>query len=123
MIVNGVISDALAQGPGQLSTDTFKASSLDFACTRGGREGSPHDREIAEQTCIAYLRGLSDGLFVMQLVASRGKRVCLPNETPVPILDTRRIFQQYLTNHPKEAVNSATVVVSFALFEAYKCNQ
>ena len=114
---------ALAQGPGQPTTDSFRASTLYSACTHLAKGGTTQDEEFAEQTCVSYLRGLTDALLFMQSVARRSIRTCMPEDSPVGVSEARRIFESYLSNHSDQRVNSAGVVAGFALLNAYKCGR
>jgi hypothetical protein len=113
------VISASAQG-GSPSNDTLKAVTLYSACAHPSGE-SADTHEFAEQTCVTYMRGLTDGLFLMQTFVEKKGGVCLPPDQPVSLSDARRIFAAWLPNHPQFATNSAGLVVAAAIADAYKC--
>jgi hypothetical protein len=111
-----------AQGDTQPSNDTFTASSLYAACTHTVRDANtPKDHEFLEQVCTTYFRGLTDGLFVMQSLASNGTRTCMPSNNAISIQEARVIFEGWLQSHPNVASNSAGLVAAMSLVYAHKC--
>jgi hypothetical protein len=107
---------------GQPSTDAFKAAVLYTACTYSV-PGTPDDGDkFIEQTCEAYLRGLTDALFFMQAAARKSIPTCMPEQSSVTVTDARRIFVSWLDAHPDQAANSAGVVAAFAILNAYRCS-
>jgi len=113
-------TSADAQIGGVPSNDSFKAYALYSACTHPPSE-KPEDHEFAEQTCSTYMRGLTDGLFVMQSFAANKRRTCLPTDTAISNAEARRIFESWLRAHPEAATNSAGMVATFAIVSAYPC--
>ena len=113
------IRTAIAQ---PVSQDTFVASALYSTCTHSVKDAkTKQDDEFLEQTCTTYLRGLTDALFIMQLLAERGTKTCLPTNEAIGIPEARGVFQTYLQDHPESAANSAGLVASMALVAAHKC--
>ena len=115
-----IAASANAQVGGTPTQDAMKAATLYSACTHPPTE-TPEVHEFAEQTCSAYLRGLTDGLFMMQVFAEKRHPTCLPSNTPVSVLDARRIFGDWLKMHPEAANDSAGLVAAHAIVEAYPC--
>ena len=60
------------------TNDTLTASMLYQMCAHSSRE-TPQAHEFAEQTCISYLRGMTDGMAVMQGLFDNGTPICLPS--------------------------------------------
>jgi hypothetical protein len=111
---------AMAQVGGRPTTDTLNAMTLYSACTHPPGE-TPGDREVREEICTTYIRGLTDGLFMMQVFSDEHRATCLPGNTPISVTEARRIFEQWLREHPESGTNSAAVVVSVAMINAHKC--
>ena len=105
------------------SNDTFTAASLYAACTHSVKNANtPKDHEFLEQICTTYLRGLTDALFVMQSLASRGTRTCVPTNEAIGIQEARMTFEAYLQSHPSAASNSAGLVAAMSLVYAHACH-
>ena len=92
------------------------------ACTHPPGE-TREAHEFAEQTCVAYMRGFTDGLFMMQVFAEKhGLRACLAtgqSATQKP----EASFKSWLKTHPKSTNNSAGLVASYAIMDAYRCQK
>jgi hypothetical protein len=124
LAVSGLIGAstlAFAQGLGQPSTDSFKASSLYMACTHSASGTPDADDKIIDITCEAFLRGLADGLFFMQAAARKGMHTCMPEESPVSQAEARRLFVSWVNAHPDQMVNGAGVVAAVSILTAHKC--
>ncbi len=106
---------------GAPSTDTFKASNLHDFCTMAAHTRDETVQTIAEATCTVYLRGLTDGLFMMQILASKQRAACFPITAAIDVSEARRLFELWLASHPDQSVNSAAVVAFTALASAYPC--
>jgi hypothetical protein len=119
----GVLFILLSAGPlaAQTSNDTFKAKHLDLACSFQGTDRAAKD--YAEQTCQSYLRGLTDGLFLMKAFEGANRAGCLPSDSPISNDEARRDFEAYLRQHPESAENSAGLVVAFAIMAAHPCQK
>jgi hypothetical protein len=113
---------ANAQIGGKPTNDSLTAVMLYSACTHPSGE-TPEAHEFAEQTCSAYIRGLTDGLFMMQVFSERQQRTCLPSDAPIGNADARRIFDAWLKAHPEAAANSAGLVATYAIVSAYQCGK
>ena len=112
-------SSASAQVDDQPSADSLKAIMLYSACTHPPGE-TREAHEFAEQTCVAYMRGLTDGLFMMQVFAEKHRPTCLPSNGPVSNAEARSIFESWLKTHPELTNNSAGLVASYAIMDAYR---
>jgi hypothetical protein len=120
----GAVAVVLACGNAQaaVSNDTFKAEALYAACNGILVTGSTQaDRETAETICAVYFRGLTDGLYVMQSLTSKGWRICMPPEQPISVLEARAFFEKWLRQHPEALQNSAALVASMPLATSYEC--
>jgi hypothetical protein len=105
-----------------MSNDTFKAEALYAACNGILAAGSTQaDRDTAETICTVYLRGLTDGMFVMQSLASQGKPTCMSSDQPVSVPQARATFGKWLRQHPEKLQSSAGVVAAFAQILAHQC--
>jgi Ssp1 endopeptidase immunity protein Rap1a len=115
-------SASLGAAAQSVSNDTFTAGSLYSACTHNvSNVKTKEDIESLELICNVYLRGLRDALFVMQSLANRGQRTCLPWEEAIDLTEARRVFQAYLQAHPQSIADSAGLVAAMSLVAAYKC--
>ena len=108
-----VVTPAAAQSP-------FTAQTLYSLCSPDTTEAKS-DREAAETKCGTYILGLTDGMFMMQLLASHSMTPCMPKEAAIDIAKARQIFDDYFKAHPQAARNSAGLVMGMALADAYKC--
>jgi hypothetical protein len=111
---------AEAQGPGQPTTDSLTAATLYTACAHPVKE-TPEVHEFAEQTCATYMRGLTDGLWMMRVLAEDHQPTCLPANTPIAVGEARRMFEAWLRTHPETATNSAGLVATMAIVKSYNC--
>jgi hypothetical protein len=111
---------ANAAGAQEVSNDTFKAADLALACNLPAVNDQAA-RDFAEQTCHAYLRGITDGLFLMRMFAAAGKAGCLPLDTPISNSEARAEFNVFLLAHPDMAQNSAGLVAAAAIIQAHPC--
>jgi hypothetical protein len=104
------------------SKDTFTAASLYAVCTHTVSDANtPKDHEELETICTTYMRGLTDGLFVMQSLEDKGTRTCLPVDAAISVQDARVTFEGWLREHPNTATNSAGLVAAMSLVYAHKC--
>jgi hypothetical protein len=104
------------------SSDTFTASALYAACTHSVKDANtPKDKEYLEQLCTTYLRGLTDGLFVMQSLAGKGTRTCLPLNEAIGVQEARMVFESWLRSHPNAVSNSAGLVAAMSLVYSHNC--
>lgn len=101
----------------QQTHDTLSAGLLEAGCSASAAT-VPKD-----VSCEAYFRGLTDGLWIMQLERDKQERTCLPKQTPISIADARNIFAAWLKEHPETASNSAGIVAAMAIVRAYPCGQ
>lgn len=113
---------AFAQSKGVLTNDTLTASMLYQMCAHSSRE-TPQAHEFAEQTCISYLRGMTDGMAVMQGLFDNGTSVCLPSGAPIDVPSARRIFTEWLKSHPETGDKSAGLAAAFSIIWAFPCKK
>jgi hypothetical protein len=111
---------AMAQVGGP-SHDTFKAQDLYLACTAPNADGKSADGFSFDAFCNAYIRGLTDGLFLRKAFADGGKGKCLPADTPIPNGEARADFIAFVSAHPEALKNSAGVVATAAIIAAHPC--
>jgi hypothetical protein len=112
-----------ATGNEPQSHDTFVAASLYAACTHSVKDANTaKDHEYLEESCTTYLRGLTDGLWIMQSLANDKTRTCLPVEEPIGVQEARVTFETWLQGHPGAARNSAGLVAAMSLIYAHKCS-
>lgn len=100
----------------------FTASALYSVCFVDPR-AAPQDRELSDAICGAYVTGLTDGMFMMQLLATHAMTPCMPAEEAVGDPEALRLFGEYLKNHPQTGNNSAGLVMGTAIADAYKCGR
>ena len=106
----------------KLTHDTFTAASLYAACTHSVSDANTaKDHEYLETVCTVYFRGLTDALFVMQSLADRGTRTCMPRSEAIGIQEARVDFENWLVGHPNTAGNSAGLVAAMSLVYTHKC--
>jgi len=108
-----LVTPAAAQSP-------FTARALYSLCSADMTE-SKSDRDAAETNCGAYVLGLTDGMFMMQLLARHSMTPCMPKEVAIDVGKARQIFIEYMKSHPQAANNSAGLVMGMALADAYQC--
>src|SRR5208282_5395821 len=64
-----------------VSNDPFTAGSLYASCAQQVSDAkTKEDIESLKQICNIYLHGLTDALFVMQVLHERGERTCMPKD-------------------------------------------
>jgi hypothetical protein len=103
-----------------LLDDSFPARTLAAACQpAAGMEVNA--KAAADQLCTSYLRGLTEGFYVMQIVAG-GRQTCLPRTDPISIADARRQFLDYLDENPDIADHSAGLAVILGILKAHPCS-
>jgi hypothetical protein len=103
------------------SNDDFKAALLEMACNSSSTSVDQAMREFAEQTCVIYLRGLTDGLFLMRAFTDKGKAGCLPKDSPISNGEARTDFELFFRAHPELAQQSASLVAAFGIVQAHPC--
>jgi hypothetical protein len=105
------------------TNDTLTASMLYQMCAHSSRE-TPQAHELAEQTCISYLRGMTDGMAVMQGLFDNGTPICLPSGgSPIDVPRARQIFTAWLKSHPETGDKSAGLAAAFSIIWAYPCKK
>lgn len=100
--------------------DTLTARALISLCEPIPNQ-SKGDLQKAEDECIAYVHGLTDGLFMMQELANHSMTPCMPKEQAIDVGTARRLFSTYLKAHPQTLDNSAGLVMGIAVTQAYPC--
>lgn len=107
------------EGP-PLLDDFFPAKSLAAACQpAAGLEASA--KAVDDQMCTSYLRGLTEGFYVMQIIAG-GRSTCLPRTDAISVTDARRQFLDYLDENPEVADHSAGLAVILGILKAHPCS-
>jgi Rap1a immunity proteins len=81
-----------------------------------GIYGRPDDGVI----CIAYIRGLSEGLILGQVINKSKLRTCLPEPLINPT-QAELLVKKFLTDNPNRLRESAFVLVGEALLKAFPC--
>jgi len=113
-----IIGPAHAQVGGP-SNDTFKAQDLYVACNLPADPNSTDD--AAGLICQTYIRGLTDGLFLMKVFSDAGKAGCLPPDGAISVAEGRAEFEAFFLKHSEMATNSAGVVAALAIVQAHPC--
>jgi len=62
---------------------------------------APHESREAV-SCIAYIRGFSDVLYLADWMATNGDRFCPPKGESVNAEQAKSIVQKYLKDHPEQ---------------------
>jgi hypothetical protein len=114
-MVNGA---AHAQVAGEPSNDSFKAQDLHVACSLPVDPKAP---DVAGLICQSFLRGLTDGLFLMKAFTNAEKAGCLPSDSAVSIAEARAEFKAFFVAHPEMADNAAGLVAVAAIMRAHPC--
>jgi hypothetical protein len=70
-----------------------------------------------------YLRGLTDGLFLMKAFDAKGSAGCLPAEMPISTAEAKRDLELFLQGHPEAMGNSAGLAAVAAITQAYPCSR
>ena len=73
--------------------------------------------------CLAYVGGLSDGLFMGRTLADQGIRACLPENDAINRKQAALIVQKYLADHPEKLAQKAPLLVMDALANAFPCSK
>jgi hypothetical protein len=103
-----------------LLDDSFTAKTLAAACQPpAGMEVNA--KAAADQLCTSYLRGLTEGFYVMMIVAG-GRSICLPRTDPISVADARQQFLDYLNANPDVADHSAGLAVILGVLKAHPCS-
>jgi len=107
------------QGPPALD-DSFPAKTLAAACQpAAGMEANA--KAVGDEMCTSYLRGLTQGFYVMQLIAG-GRQTCLPRTDPITVADARQEFLDYLDENPDAADHAAGLAVIIGIMKAHPCD-
>ncbi len=80
---------------------------------------SSPDTSALKTICISYVRGLSDGLALADVMAASGTRYCPPEGSTV--LQDILIVQKYLGDHPEQLNRTAGVLAALSLYAAFPC--
>lgn len=118
IILLALLIAATANSAGSAQTnDRLTAGSLYTLCLNvGGKQG-----DDADVLCSTYLRGITDAAFIMQSLARRGTRTCLPEESAIELAEARRAFVQWVDAHPETLKNSAGLVATMSLVYSHRC--
>lgn len=114
-----------AAAPSQ--TDDSAAPDDDFTGAQLGAACAPpagldqNARTLAERTCTAFLRGLTQGLFLQGRVEDSGAAACMPRDAPVSMADARGDVLDYLARNPAAADREASVAAVLAIVRAFSC--
>jgi hypothetical protein len=103
-----------------LLDDTFPAKTLAAACQPPAAMET-NAKAAADQLCTNYLQGLTEGLYVMMVVAG-GRSTCLPRTDAISVPDARREFLDYLNENPEVADHSAGLAVILGILKAHPCS-
>jgi hypothetical protein len=71
--------------------------------------------------CEAYLLGLTDALFFMQVAARRGNQTCMPEDGEIGVPDALRIFREFAEKNPSMLDMRSGVAAPLSIIAAYKC--
>lgn len=102
------------------ATDTFTARSLISLCDPAPNQPEA-DLQAAKDACDVYIRGFTDGLFMMQEFQTNSMKPCFPPNQPVSDQAAKQLFSAYLRRRPSAADNSAGLVLGMALHDAFPC--
>jgi hypothetical protein len=103
---------ALAAMPAE--ADEFTGAQLYTLCTES--------KETVQHTaCLAYVRGVTDGLFMAQAMQEQRVRSCFPKDSPIDPVQARLIVEKYMRNNPEQLDRGAIVVAFTALATAFPC--
>jgi hypothetical protein len=73
-------------------------------------------------SCNAYVRGFADGIFLADIMAGKGKRLCTPVAgSAIEHTQARLIIEKYLRNHPEFLHEQAGYLAALALYDAFEC--
>lgn len=116
-IVLALVLFSAPSGAQNSTHDDFKAGTLYATCFVAASK--PGDE--ADVACTTYMRGITDGIWMMQMMANDHTPTCTPENTPISVADARRAFKQWVDAHPEQQTHSAGLVAAWALVAAYKC--
>ena len=80
-----------------------------------------HAKGHDQQICAGYLRGLTDAMYVMQVLAEKGQKTFLPEDRAIGFSEAREVFENYVRSHPQSIANSAGLVAAMSLVVAHRC--
>ena len=98
--------------------DAFTASELYLLCTQAS-DTVPGG--IASSTCIGYMRGVVDGLFMAEILADQGMKICTPNKRQINAFQAKDVIQKYIEKNPEYLQSPAGIIASGALYRAFPC--
>ena len=102
--------------------DSFSAAMLFSACAGPTPDVVTKDaRANFENICNAFLRGITDAVFVMQSLQANGTKTCFALDQPISVDVARATFLAYLREHPKALQNAAGLVAAMSLIWSNPC--
>jgi hypothetical protein len=114
-----LVSPAWAQ-TGDQDDPGYLTQQLKDACEPAAGE-SDTAKVADDKICQAYLRGLTDGLFMLAAAQDSNVPLCLPQDGPVSPAEARDDFNSYVADHPEALQHAAGMTAAIAIIKAHSC--
>jgi hypothetical protein len=92
----------------------FTANEFSVLCADNSKSGGA-------EACAYYIAGVADGLSIGHAGANQGISYCVPEG--VNSRQIRLIVEKYMRDHPDRLHLDSAVVVTFALWDAFRCKK
>jgi len=74
-----------------------------------------------EVSCITYMSGLLDGMYLADKMSANGNRYCLPGDKNIDAEQGVLIVKKYLREHPEHLHQQAGALAALAIYLAFPC--
>jgi hypothetical protein len=74
----------------------------------------------ADTICRSYIRGLADGVFLADILAGEGKKLCTDGKGIDP-KHARLVIETFLKENPSRITHEAAYLAVHALYNAFGC--
>ena len=101
---------------------SFKAGTLASACAPP--PNLPIDQKAnASLLCDAFLLGVTQGMFSMEVADLAGITVCMPTDNTLSPREAKSILLDALKQRPQDATAEAGPTVTSAIIKRYQCSK
>jgi hypothetical protein len=98
----------------------YLTQQLKDACQPAAGEGDAA-KAADDKICQAYLRGITDGLFMLAAAQDSNVPLCLPQDGPISPAEARDDFNSYVADHPEALQHAAGMTAAIAIIKAHSC--
>jgi len=74
-----------------------------------------------EVSCITYMSGLLDGMYLADKMSAHGNHYCLPGDENIDAEQGVLIVKKYLREHPEQLHQQAGALAALAIYLAFPC--